>query len=131
MIQNNQCVQFILYVADQKRSRDFYEKLLGYEPALDVPGMTEFLLNEGCKLGLMPESGIAKIFEDKAKHPALGSGIPRCEIYLLVDDPSKSHELALRLGATNVSDVAVRDWGHTAGYVKDFDGHIVAFAKAV
>jgi catechol 2,3-dioxygenase-like lactoylglutathione lyase family enzyme len=131
MLQNNQTVQFVLYVADQKRSSDFYEKLLGYEPVTSAHGMTEFLMNEGCLLGLMHEEGIAKILSDKTKHPAQGNGIPRCEIYLLVDDPAAVHSLAVQLGAKNVSDVAPRDWGHNAGYVQDFDGHIVAFARAI
>jgi catechol 2,3-dioxygenase-like lactoylglutathione lyase family enzyme len=130
-MQQNKPIQFILYVADQKKSRDFYEKVLGYKPLLDVPGMTEFQLNESCKLGLMPENGIAKILSGKTKHPALGNGIPRCELYLMVDDPKKAHKHALQWGAVNISDVMLRDWGHEAGYVQDFDGHIVAFAKVV
>ena len=131
MIQNNQAVEFIIYVADQQKSKEFYEKILGYEPVLDVPGMTQFLINEGCKLGLTPESWIAKILNGKTKNPAAGNGIPRCEIYLMVDNPAVFHELALQLGAKNISDVADRDWGHKAAYVQDFDGHIVAFAKAL
>jgi len=131
MMMNHQLVQFILYVSDQKRSREFYAGLLGYEPVLDVPGMTEFMLNEGCVLGLMPENGIAKILSDKTEHPSSGNGIPRCEIYLLVDEPSKTHEHALQLGAKNVSEVSKRDWGHEAGYIQDPDGHIIAFAKMI
>ena len=50
--------EFILYVSDQQRSRDLYAVLLDLDPVLDVPGMTEFDLG-GCKLGLMPEEGIA------------------------------------------------------------------------
>lgn len=69
-------VQFILYVSDQIRSRDFYEKILGIKPSLDVPGMTEFMMSEQCKLGIMPEKGIAKILTDKVPHPEKGNGIP-------------------------------------------------------
>jgi catechol 2,3-dioxygenase-like lactoylglutathione lyase family enzyme len=131
MIQQNRAVQFILYVADQKRSRDFYEKVLGYEPVMDVPGMTEFQLTEFCKLGLMPEEGIAKILQPETKHPASANGIPRCELYLMVDSPSISLEEAINLGARKVSDTAIRDWGHEVAYVQDFDGHIVAFARVI
>ena len=53
-------IEFILYVADQSRSARFYAELLGLAPSLDVPGMTEFTLPGGCKLGLMPEAGIAR-----------------------------------------------------------------------
>ena len=78
--------EFILYVADQTRSTAFYTTLLGNAPTLDVPGMTEFSLSDGCKLGLMPESGIARIISGPLRHPSEGNGIPRCELYLLVDD---------------------------------------------
>lgn len=37
--------QFILFVADQTRSTEFYRKLLDKEPVLEVPGMTEFELS--------------------------------------------------------------------------------------
>jgi len=49
---------FILYVADQRRSTAFYSAVLGIEPRLDVPGMTEFTLPGGAVLGLMPAAGI-------------------------------------------------------------------------
>ena len=48
---------FILYIADQERSKNFYSQVLGTEPVLHVPGMTEFQLTESAKLGLMPETG--------------------------------------------------------------------------
>jgi len=35
-------VEFILYVADQEKSKLFYQNLFQLEPSLDVPGMTEF-----------------------------------------------------------------------------------------
>lgn len=124
-------IEIILYVADQARSHDFYEKVLGYEPVVDVPGMTEFQINEYCKLGLMPEEGIAKILLPETKHPAAGNGIPRCELYLMFDEPSVCLERALLIGAVKVSDAAKRDWGHEVAYVQDFDGHIVAFARVV
>lgn len=38
---------FVLYVADQTQSAAFYAAMLGREPRLDVPGMTEFDLPGG------------------------------------------------------------------------------------
>lgn len=120
--------EIILYVSDQKRSRDFYSSLLKKEPSLDVPGMTEFILSDNLKLGLMPEKGIAKILSDKTPHPSSGNGIPRCELYLKVSNPEDSYRFAVSLGAKETSEVSFRDWGDTVGYVSDFDGHIIAFA---
>jgi uncharacterized glyoxalase superfamily protein PhnB len=121
--------EIILYVSDQKRSRDFYSALLAKEPSLDVPGMTEFILSDNLKLGLMPENGIAKILSDKTPHPSSGNGIPRCELYLKVSNPEDSYHLAVSIGAKEISTVQYRDWGDTAGYVADPDGHIIAFAS--
>lgn len=122
-------VQFILYVKDQQRSRDFYSKLLKKSPVLDVAGMTEFLLSDQVKLGLMPESGISKIITPACVDPASGSGIPRCELYLTVDSAAEWFTHALSCGALLVQDIQNRDWGASVGYVADPDGHIIAFAS--
>lgn len=119
----------ILYVSDQQRSTQFYEIVLNKKPVLNVPGMTEFMINDSVKLGLMPESGIAKIICPTTKQPSLGNGIPRCEIYLIVEDPEQSLETAVKAGAIEISKASQRDWGDVVSYCADPDGHILAFAK--
>jgi predicted enzyme related to lactoylglutathione lyase len=119
----------ILYVADQQRSRDFYKAILNREPKLDVPGMTEFSLNEKTLLGLMPESGIEKILGDKMPSPNSGNGIPRCELYLAVPDVEIAFEKLIIHGGKSISPPEMRDWGHFAAYGADPDGHVVAFAQ--
>ncbi|MBU0488467.1 MAG: lactoylglutathione lyase [Bacteroidetes bacterium] len=123
--------EIILYVADQQKSRDFYTAILQQQPDLDVPGMTEFILQTGLKLGLMPENGIAKILGNKTPHPASGNGIPRCELYILSENPEETHQIALMSGAKEISPIQPRDWGHRVGYVADFDGHVIAFASCL
>ncbi|MFN8359163.1 MAG: VOC family protein [Candidatus Kapaibacterium sp.] len=123
-------VEIILYVEDQARSRDLYAALLGLVPTLDVPGMTEFTLSDRVKLGLMPNSGIATILGDMMPHPRSGTGIPRCELYLRVADVEQTYSNALSAGARSVSAPARRSWGDVVCYVADYDGHIIAFAKA-
>ena len=120
---------FVLYVADQARAKEFYKKVLSLDPVLDVPGMTEFELSDGCKLGLMPEKGIATILGSTVPDPASGSGIPRCELYLTVDEPQVYYDRALRAGAKAVSALQLRGWGDEAAYAVDPDGHIIAFAR--
>ena len=121
--------EIILYVKDQKRSKDFYSTVLQKEPVLDVPGMTEFMLTDHVKLGLIPENGIAKILSGKTPHPAEGNGIPRCELYLHVEDIETVFAAAVKAGAKEISPIQERDWGDTVGYLADFDGHVIAFAK--
>lgn len=122
-------VEFILYVARQGAARDFYSKVLMKEPVLDVEGMTEFELNAGCKLGLMPEEGIAKILQPILPHPSEAQGAPRCELYLYVDSPQDYLERAFGAGAVLISPNRMREWGDEVGYCADLDGHVVAFAK--
>jgi len=119
----------ILYVANQDLSTKFYEVVLQLKPTLNVPGMTEFTLFENCKLGLMPENGIAKIITPQTPHPKEGSQIPRCEIYLRVKDPQHYLDRAINNGAKNISHLTARDWGEKVGYVADPDGHVLAFAE--
>jgi uncharacterized glyoxalase superfamily protein PhnB len=122
-------VEFILYVKNQEQSKNFYKALLEKEPMLDVPGMTEFSLEENCKLGLMPEEGIAKILGNRIAHPAEGAGIPRCELYLEFENAAEVFERAVSAGANEISPMEKRNWGDTAGYIADMDGHIIAIVE--
>lgn len=119
---------FILYVADQARSAAFYRSILACAPRLDVPGMTEFDLPGGAVLGLMPEAGIRRLLGAALPDPASARGIPRAELYLLVPDPNVFHQRAVTAGATELSPLLPRDWGHSAAYALDPDGHVLAFA---
>ena len=121
--------EIILYVADQQKSRDFYSAVLQLKPTLDVPGMTEFTIAENLKLGLMPEDSIASILSPEVPHPATGSGIPRCELYVYTDDIEKKFNKAIEAGVKEISPIELRSWGDKAGYLADPDGHIIAFAE--
>ncbi|MCC6383700.1 MAG: hypothetical protein IT241_00905, partial [Bacteroidia bacterium] len=96
---------------------------------LNVPGMTEFHLSDNCKIGLMPNKGIAKILADKAPHPDNANGIPRCELYLYVDSIQLEFDHAIQSGAKLISPISDRDWGDRVCYFLDPDGHIIAFAE--
>lgn len=124
-----EATHFILYVSCQNRSTHFYAAVLGISPRLDVPGMTEFDLPGGAVLGLMPEAGIKRLLGEVLPDPAQAAGIPRSELYLVVDDARVFHRRALAAGATELSAVQSRDWGDAAGYALDLDGHVVAFAQ--
>lgn len=119
---------FILYVADQAAAADFYRQALASEPRLDVPGMTEFDLGSGAVLGLMPEAGVRKLFADAVPDPST-SQTPRAELYLQLAQPQQALDRAVAAGAELLQEMAVRDWGHEAGYCRDLDGHVLAFAR--
>jgi predicted enzyme related to lactoylglutathione lyase len=126
-MQNTISVHFILYVADQDRSKLFYEAIFG-APCLHVPGMTEFEISEHCVIGLMPEAGIKRLLGDEIENPSNASGIPRAEIYLRVSDAELYLRRASRAGARELSPFQLRNWGDFAAYFEDPDGHILAFA---
>ncbi len=120
---------FIFYVADSVRSAGFYRHVLALEPRLDMPGMTEFELLGGAVLGLMPEQGIRTLLAPALPDPRQARGVPRAELYLVVDDALAHHQRALAAGARELSAMALRDWGHEAAYSLDPDGHVLAFAR--
>ncbi|MBB6217992.1 putative enzyme related to lactoylglutathione lyase [Anaerosolibacter carboniphilus] len=124
-------VIFIIYAEDQDKSKAFYQKVLESRPTLDVPGMTEFKLNEYAVLGIMPEEGIYRVLEGKIPHPNEASKKPRCEIYIYVDDPDKYLDRLVEAGGTYISEGKIRSWGDCVSYGSDLDGHILAFAKIV
>lgn len=121
-------VHFILYVRDQASSTVFWQVVLDRSPTLDVPGMTEFVLGAQAVLGLMPEAGIASLLGPSLPDPGAAHGIPRAEVYLIVDDPAAYHARAQAAGAIELSALAERSWGDTVAYSLDPDGHVVAFA---
>ncbi|HEX9333414.1 MAG TPA: VOC family protein [Anaerolineales bacterium] len=122
---------FILYIRDQARSTTFYSQVLGCNPSLNVPGMTEFTLSENSILGLMPVSSIRRLLGDKLPDPERSIGVPRSEIYLLVHHPLDYHQRAIEAGAVELSGLENRDWGHRVAYSLDPDGHVLAFAEQI
>ena len=122
---------FIFYVKDQEASRDFYREVFQSEPTLDVPGMTEFALNDdkSTLLGLMPERGIENLLGSNLPDLRAASGIPRAELYLSREDAEETHARALTAGAREISPPAARNWGELVGYSMDPDGHMLAFGK--
>jgi uncharacterized glyoxalase superfamily protein PhnB len=124
-----QLIETILYIKDQEASTDFYSKLFRKNPDLNIPGMTEFKLSDNFKLGLMPNKGIAKILADKTPHPDKGQGIPRCELYLYVENIHLEFDNAIKIGAKLISPISDRNWGDSVCYFSDLDGHIIAFTE--
>ncbi|MBL8088246.1 MAG: hypothetical protein JNM85_09300 [Chthonomonas sp.] len=125
---NSAAAHFIFYVADQERSTAFYAAVLGYAPRLHVPGMTEFELGSGAVLGLMPVTGIVRLLGDALPDPHQPAGFPRSELYLVHSQAATMHQRALQAGGTELSPMLPRDWGDTAAYSLDLDGHVLAFA---
>jgi predicted enzyme related to lactoylglutathione lyase len=121
----------ILFVSDQTKSKQFYQTILALDTTINVPGMTEFTISKDYSLGLMPGESILKILENTIPDPHNATGIPRCELYLFVDNPTKRLQLVEKNGGKIVSEVALRPWGDEVGYGLDPDGHLIALAKSI
>ena len=122
-------VHFILYVNDQVRATAFYSQVLDRGPRLDVVGMTEFELGEGAVLGLMPLDGASRLLGRELTESTRPNEC--AELYLVVNDPQAYHIRAISAGGTEISPLALRDWGHEAAYSADPFGTILAFAREV
>ncbi|MFA6594749.1 MAG: VOC family protein [Bacilli bacterium] len=128
---SKESMMFIIYAKNQEKAKNFYESLLGYKPTLDVPGMTEFALAPNVSLGIMPETGIMRLLENKIPNPTQANGIPRCEIYLYVDNPDEFLEKLVKAGGKKISLGKFRNWSDFVSYGLDPDGNVLAFAKKV
>ncbi len=117
--------EFILYVADQAKARDFYRHVLAAEPVLDVPGMTEFDLG-GATLGLMPGADMEALLPGQIRAGA----DQRCELYLRRGDAAAALARAVNNGGRLLDGLRDRSWGERVGYLLDPDGHVVALAEA-
>lgn len=128
MIKQIKASEIILYVKNQELSARFYQELFRSEPDLNVPGMTEFIISENLKIGLMPTDGITRLLGNSIPNPDEADGIPRCELYFIVEDVHAEFQHAIECGAKPISPVLLRDWGDSVCYFSDPDGHVIAFA---
>jgi predicted enzyme related to lactoylglutathione lyase len=120
---------FILYVRDQASSTAFYAEVLGTEPELNAPGMTEFRLSAESILGLMPSTGIERLLGAVVGDATPAPGAARGELYFVVDNVESYHRRAVEAGARELSPLSPRGWGHNVAYSLDADGYVLAFAS--
>ena len=111
-------VEFILYVADQARARDFYARVLAAEPVFDVPGMTEFDLGSAT-LGLMPRSIWRTCYRGSEFTPVAVSDARFTWLRRRRGGPGAGENLA---GGTLLDGLQERTWGERVAYVLDPDG---------
>ena len=110
-----------LGVADLKRSRDFYEKGLGWSRTNDSDDVVFYQLN-GMVLALFPRSELAK---DARVSPA-GQGFGGISLALCArsrDEVDAVMAEAQRAGARILKPAEDVFWGGYSGYFADPDGH--------
>ena len=65
--------------------------------------MIEFQLNNFTKLGFIPEKSIKNIVSNTIPNPNLANEIPKCELYLFVDNVTKTLKKTIKLGAKEIN----------------------------
>lgn len=115
-------VSFVtLAVPDVDAVRAFYVDGLGWEPALEQPGVLMIPVGERLVLSLWDE----REFEEEVGPVRRGDGIAPVTLAHNVRSRAEVHEVlesARRAGA-DVSDPAEREWGGFAGYFADPAGY--------
>lgn len=120
---------FIFYVSGQEASTSFYKIVLGAEPILYVPGMTEFKLGEHFSPGLTPYTGIQRSLSPNLDAVNFDVSQAEVELFLHVKNANEYLSLALDAGAKLLSPLQDRDRGQGVGYCLDIDGHVITFAE--
>jgi predicted enzyme related to lactoylglutathione lyase len=119
---------FILYVENLKKSREFYERVFAMWASTDEPEIKEFVLGDGLILGLRPAREMKRMFGDKRGAPTPNAA-PRTELYVRVWYADLYLMRAEAAGGKILSKLEMREWGEEVGYAADLDGNILAFAK--
>jgi predicted enzyme related to lactoylglutathione lyase len=120
---------FIIYVEDLSKTKLFYELLFNINPIIDDPGMCEYQLPDGTLLGIMPSTSLEKLFGKSFEKQKNRKALPQTELYFLVEDAKQFHKRAIQLGASEIREFSEMDWGDSAAYSINHDGHILAFAE--
>ena len=122
---------FIIYVDDFDKTKLFYELLFNNKPEIDEPGMCEFKLPNGFKLGIMPSSSLEKLFGEEFLEQRDRKSLPKIELYFQIEKAKDFHQRAIQLGATEIKKFTKMDWGEKVAYSLNHDGHILAFAEKI
>jgi uncharacterized protein len=117
-----------LPTADRRRSFHFYATGLNLEPIGDLaedglPEPLQFVLNDGARLMLIPNSGFRMVLSNR---PVASSGTSECLLTIAVADRAGVIDLierARHAGGEIVSEPAEQPWGHAATFA-DPDGHV-------
>ena len=113
-----------LIVRDVEKAAQFYERGLGFQPKLMLPGGPQKTIRhaeveyEGCGVMLGPESPERGIFA-----PVTSGKTPPVSLYLYVESVDAAHKKALEAGALELIAPSNQFFGARTSVVADPDGH--------
>jgi len=115
----------ILYVADLRRSIEWYRDVIGLPFRFEGDGYAEFA-TEGCKFALYERSKLPELI---GRSPTAGG--PGGEVAFVVDDVDAQVARVRAAGAEILSGPVDRPWGHRTVHVLDPDGFVVELAQEI
>ena len=122
----------IIYVADVKKTLEFYELCFGVQRGmLSEDGQYGELKTGATKLAFASVS-MAEKNGFKVDTRSLPNGIsPKFEIAFITKDVASAFDKAVEKGATKVKPPEEKPWGQTVAYVKDMNGVLVEICTAM
>jgi len=118
----------LLYVADVKRSVEFWERAFGLERKfIDESGQYAELQagGGGAHLGFVAQEYVRESLPGGFRAPQNDEAPPPFEVALLTDDVAGALDRAVNAGARKVMVPTKKPWGQTVAYVRDCDGNLV------
>lgn len=116
----------VLLVEDIKKSKHFYNAILGQEIAID------FGRNVGFKGGFgiwKKDYALNLIFKEKAKDIAVGAN--NFELYFETKDIDKLYKGLVKEKIKFIHSIMEHPWGQRAFRIYDPDNHIIEFAESM
>jgi catechol 2,3-dioxygenase-like lactoylglutathione lyase family enzyme len=116
----------LLYVADVKRSVEFWKQAFGLELAfMSESGEYGALKTGDTTLGFVAHRFIRDMLPGGFRPAQTDEAPPPFEVALTTDDVAASQERAVAAGARRVMMPTKKPWGQTVAYVRDLDGNLV------
>jgi catechol 2,3-dioxygenase-like lactoylglutathione lyase family enzyme len=119
----------ILAVSDVVAARRFYQHAFGWEPVVEVPVYVELRSPAGMRLGLYQRASFALNPGTTAPQVTPAGAVTGTELYFRTARPEPVIQRLLDVGAEVLSDLADREWGDRAAYLRDPDGNVVVVAQ--
>jgi catechol 2,3-dioxygenase-like lactoylglutathione lyase family enzyme len=116
----------LLYVADVKRTLEFWERAFGLRRAFLNDTATFGALDTGpTTLGFVAHGFVRDNIPGGFRAAQKDEAPPPFEVGLTTDDVPAALERALAAGAHPVLAPTKKPWGQTVAYVRDCDGNLV------
>ncbi|HEY2745743.1 MAG TPA: VOC family protein [Polyangia bacterium] len=116
----------IIYVADPKRSAEFWERAFGVKQrSMDDSPMYREMETGEHTLSFVAGSYVRDNIPGGFRAPQNDEAPPPFEVALTTDDVAAALERAVKAGAHKVLPPTKKPWGQTVAYVRDCDGTLV------